>query len=282
METGRGGESPRRVHSSDGTAIAYDKSGKGPAVIFVGGALQDRMGNAQLAALLARHFTVFNYDRRGRGESGDTPPYAVEREVEDLEALINEAGGSAFVFGTSSGANLALEAAAQGLNITKLVLWEPNFIVDDSRPPLPKDYVEQLNEMVASGRRGDAVEYFMTKAVGLPVEFVTPMRSMPMWKGMEAEAHTLAYDGTIVRDNMAGNPVSAEQWASVTLPTLVIDGGETPWMSDGAQALAAALPNAQRRTLKDQTHDVAPEAIAPVLEEFFAGSNGTRPRTSSR
>ena len=110
----------------------------------------------------------------------------------------------------------------------------------------------------------------MAKAVGLPVEVVTPMRDMPMWKAMEAEAHTLAYDGTIVSDNLAGNPVSAEQWASVTVPTLVIDGGETPWMSEGAQAIAVALPNAQRRTLKGQTHDVAPEVLAPVLEEFFA------------
>ena len=259
-----------RVTSSDGTAIAYDMSGKGPAVILVGGALQDRMGNAQLAALLAPHFTVFNYDRRGRGDSGDTAQYEVKHEIEDLEVLINEAGGSAFVFGSSSGANLALEAAAQGLNITKLALWEPNFIVNDGRPPLPEDYVEQLTEMVSSDRRGEAVEYFMTKAVGLPVEFVTPMRNMPMWKGMEAEAHTLAYDGTIVRDNMAGNPVLAEQWPSVTVPTLVIDGGETQWMSEGAQAIADALPYAQRRILKGQTHDVDPEALAPVLEEFFA------------
>ena len=259
-----------RVTSSDGTAIAYDKSGKGPAVILVGGALQDRMGNAQLAALLAPHFTVFNYDRRGRGDSGDTAQYEVKLEIEDLEVLINEAGGSAFVFGSSSGANLALEAA-QGLAITKLALWEPNFIVNDGRPPLPKDYVEQLTQLVSSGRRGEAVEYFMTKAVGLPVEFVTPMRNMPMWKAMEAEAHTLAYDGTIVRDNMVGNPVSAEQWAPVTVPTLVIDGGETQWMSEGAQAIADALPNAQRRTLTGQTHDVDPEALAPVLEEFFAG-----------
>jgi dihydrofolate reductase/alpha-beta hydrolase superfamily lysophospholipase len=271
METGRGGESPRKVHSSDGTAIAFDRLGDGPPVILVGGALQDRMGNAQLAALLAPLFTVFNYDRRGRGNSGDTAPYAVEREIEDIEALTNEAGGSVFVFGSSSGANLALEAAAQGLNITKLALWEPNFIVDDSRPPLPKDYAEQLTELVSSGRRGDAVEFFMTKAVGLPVEFVAPMRNMPMWKGMEAEAHTLAYDGTIVRDNMAGNPVSAEQWATVTVPTLVIDGGETPWLSEGAQAIADALPNARRRTLKGQTHDVAPDVLAPVLEELFAG-----------
>ena len=258
------------VQSKDGTTIAFDRSGEGPAIILVGGALQDRMGNAQLAALLAPHFTVFNYDRRGRGDSDDTAQYEVEREIEDLEALITEAGGSAFVFGSSSGANLALEAAAQGLNITKLALWEPNFIVNDSRPPLPKDYVEQLTQLVSSGRRGDAIEYFMTKAVGLPLEFVTPMRNMPTWKAMEAEAYTLAYDGTIVRDNMAGNPVSAEQWASVTVPTLVIDGGETPWMSEGAQAIADALPNAQRRTLEGQTHDVVPEALAPVLEEFFA------------
>jgi pimeloyl-ACP methyl ester carboxylesterase len=259
------------VNSSDGTAIAFDQSGDGPPVVLVCGASTDRSANAPLAALLAPHFTVFNYDRRGRGDSGDTAPYAVEHEIKDLEALINEAGGSAFVFGSSSGANLALEAAAQGLAIMKLALWEPNFIVNDGRPPLPKVYVEQLTQLVSSGRRGEAVEFFMTKAVGVPVEFVTPMRDMPMWSAMEQVAHTLAYDGTIVRDDMAGNPVSAERWVSLTVPSLVIDGGTTLWLSDGARALADALPDARRRTLEGQPHNVAPEAIAPALEEFFAG-----------
>ncbi len=260
-----------KLTSSDGTPIAFDRAGDGPPVILVCGASTDRMANAPLAALLAEHFTVLNYDRRGRGDSGDTTPYAVERELEDLEVLIDEGGGSAFVYGSSSGGNLALLAASRGLAITKLALWEPNFVVDDGRPPLPNDYVEQLNEMVSSGRRGDAVELFYTRAVGMPAEFVAPMRHAPFWPAMEAVAHTLAYDGTIVRDDMRGNPVSAERWASVTVPTLVIDGGTTPWLSDGARALADALPDAQRLTLEGQPHNVVPEAIAPALEEFFVG-----------
>src|SRR5262249_20583942 len=141
---------------------------------------------------------VFHYDRRGRGDSGATPPYAVERELEDIDALLAEAGGSASLYGSSSGGNLALKAAREGLPVEKLALWEPNFLVDESRPPLPDDYVTELEARVGSGRRGDAVEYFMTTAVGLPTEFVAPMREMPMWPGMEAVAHTLAYDGRIV------------------------------------------------------------------------------------
>lgn len=257
-----------KITSKDGTQIAFDQTGQGPAVILVGGALQTRMGNAGLAALLEPHFSVFNYDRRGRGESDVVKQYAVEDEIEDIKAIIDEAGSSVYVFGSSSGANLSL-AAARKLTITKLALWEPNFIVDDSRPPLPVDYVEQINELVASDRRGEAIEYFMTKAVGLPAEFVTPLRNMPFWPLMEAAAHTLAYDGTIVRENMAGKPVQAEQWADIIMPTLVLDGGTTPWLSAGAEAIAKALPNAKRQTLEGQTHDVAPEALAPVLIGFF-------------
>src|SRR5438552_7726832 len=167
----------RTVISKDGTAIAFDQSGQGPALILVAGATATRVAEAELSAHLAPHFTVFAYDRRGRGESGDTAPYAVEREVEDIEALINEAGGSAFVFGHSSGAVLALEAARRlATKITKLAVYEPPFIVDDSRPPLPEDYVTQLTELVSSGRRSEAVEYFMTKAVGVPVQEVAQMR----------------------------------------------------------------------------------------------------------
>jgi alpha-beta hydrolase superfamily lysophospholipase len=187
------------VTSSDGTTIAFDRSGEGPAVILVCGGSTDRSANASLAALLARHFTVFNYDRRGRGDSGDTAPYAVEREVEDLEALINEAGGSAFVYGTSSGAALVLEAAASGLPITKLALWEPPFVLDESRRP-PADTATTFTELVSEGRRGDAVEYFMSKVVGLPPEFVAYARTQPFWHAREALAHTLAYDATVMGD----------------------------------------------------------------------------------
>jgi pimeloyl-ACP methyl ester carboxylesterase len=256
-----------QVTSKDGTTISYEKSGKGPVVVLVGGILGDRSQQAPLAALLAEHFTVFNYDRRAHGQSGDTPPYAVERELEDLEAMINEAGGSAFVYGTSGCAVLALEAAAHGVapKMKKLAMWEPPYIVDDSRPPAPPDYQEQLTELLAAGRRGDMVELFFTKAVGLPAEFVTQMRQSPFWSFQEAMAHTLVNNAMI----MGNFSIPAERVSTVNIPILVIDGGETPWLSHAAQAVAEILPNAERRTLTGQPHNVAPEAIAPVLIEFF-------------
>jgi pimeloyl-ACP methyl ester carboxylesterase len=256
-----------KVTSKDGTTIAYETSGKGPAVVVVGGILGDHSQQAPLAALLAERFTVFNYDRRGHGESGDTPPYAVEREIEDLEAIIKEAGGSVFVYGTSGCGVLALEAAAHGLapRMKKLAIWEPPYIVDDSRPAAPQDYEEQLTKLLSEGRRGDMVELFFTKAVGLPVEFVAPMRQAPFWPAQEALAHTLIYNAMIMGDFS----LPAERVATVNVPTLVIDGGETPWLSHASQAVADILPNAQRHTLKGQPHNVAPEAIAPVLGEFF-------------
>lgn len=263
-----------KVISRDGTPIAFDRSGEGPAIILVGGAMSDRSGAGPLATLLAPHFTVFAYDRRGRGDSGDTPPYTVEREIEDIEALIGEAGGTAFAYGHSSGAVLALEAAARGLPITRLALYEPPFIVDHSRAQLPEEYVTHLDELIASGRRGDAVEYFMTVAVEVPAEIVAQMRNSPMWPGLEALAHTLPYDGMIMGDRMAGNPLPREQWGSVTVPTLVMDGGASPeWAHNAVQALTDILPNARRRTLEGQTHGAAPEVLAPVLEEFFAGQS---------
>lgn len=260
----------QKVTSQDGTNIAFDKTGHGPALILVSGALGDRMAAVSLTPLLSPHFTVFAYDRRGRGDSGDTAPYAVEREVEDIEALIKEAGGSAVVYGHSSGAVLALRAAAHTRAITKLALYEPPFIVDASRRPVPQDYVSHLNELVAAGRRGEAVEYFMTKAVGVPSEIVTQMRQSPMWAGMEKVAHTLAYDGQIMGDTMAGHPLQAEQWTSVTIPTLVMDGGASEdWVHHTVQTLTDMLPNARRRTLEGQTHNVDPAILAPFLIEFF-------------
>jgi pimeloyl-ACP methyl ester carboxylesterase len=258
----------KTVTSKDGTAIAFDRSGAGLPIIFVGGAFTDRMAVAPVAALLAPHFTVFAYDRRGLGSSGDTAPYAVEREIEDIEALIAEAGGSAFVFGHSSGAALALEAAAHGLAITKLVLYEPPFIVEGSRPRPREDFTAQLAELIASGRRGDAVELFLTEAVEVPGDTVAQMRNAPAWPALEAMAHTLIYNMAIMGDFS----VPTERVASVTARTLVLDGGESPaWARRAVQAVVDALPNAQRRTLAGQTHGAAPEILAPVLEEFFAG-----------
>jgi pimeloyl-ACP methyl ester carboxylesterase len=263
----------KQVLSKDGTPIAFETRGKGPAIILVDGALCYRASgpSGPLAALLAAQFTVFTYDRRGRGDSGNTAPYAMEREVEDIEALVREAGGSAFVYGISSGAALALEAANRGLAITKLALYEAPFIVDDSRAPIPTDFLAQLNELLSEDRRGDTVRLFM-KLVGVPAIFIAIMRFMPPWSKLKAVAHTVPYDITIVQDNQRGKPLPANRWASVTAPTLVVDGGKSPaWMRHGMQALAAVLPNAKLRTLEGQTHMVSPKALAPVLAEFFAG-----------
>jgi pimeloyl-ACP methyl ester carboxylesterase len=260
------------VQSKDGTSIAFDRSGEGPPIILVLGSLNDRSSAAPLAAALAPHFTVYAYDRRGRGESGDTPPYAVDREVEDIDALIAEAGGSAFAYGHSSGAKLALDATARGLAITKLALYEPPFIVDDSRPSLPGNYVATLQELASSGRRGDAVAYFVTRGVGLPSEFADQMRNAPMWPAFEALAPTLAYDGIIMGDTMSGRALPSEWATSVTTETLVMDGGASPaWQRHAVRALADLLPHAQRRSLEGQDHEVAPEVLAPVLVKFFAG-----------
>ena len=256
-----------QVTSKDGTTIAYDRIGQGPAVVIVGGILGDRSQQADLAQLLASHFTVYNFDRRGRGESGFTPPYAVEREVEDIAAMLEAAGGSAFVYGTSGCAVLCLEAAARGLapGMKKLALWEPPYVVDDSRPPVPQDYLEQLRKMLREGRRGDMIELFFTKAVGMPAEFVAPMRQSPFWGAQEAFAPTLVYEATLMGDFS----LPQERIAKVSCPTLVIDGGTTPWLSHAADAVADTLPNAQRRTIAGQPHNVDAQALAPVLMEFF-------------
>jgi pimeloyl-ACP methyl ester carboxylesterase len=261
-----------KVTSKDGTSIAFDKIGQGPAIILVDGALCYRASgpNGPLAKLLAPHFTVFTYDRRGRGESGDTAPYAVEREIEDLDALINAAGGSVDVYGISSGAALALEAANRGFAIKKLVLYEAPFVVDDSRAPISEDYVAQMNKLIAADRRGDAVKLFMGKGVGLPAFVVAMMRFMPAWSTLKAVAHTLPYDTALTADKQRGQPLPANRWTAVTMPTLVMDGGKSPtWMRNAMKSLANILPNAKLRTLEGQTHMVKPEILAPVLAEFF-------------
>src|SRR5918998_1257581 len=206
--------------SRDGTKIAFDRSGDGPPVILVCGQSTTRSSNAALAALLTLDFTVLNYDRRGRGDSGDTLPYAVEREVEDIDALVSEAGGSASVFGVSSGAALALEAAASGLAIDKLALWEPPFDPEEDRRP-PLDLARRYEGMIAGGRRGDVIEYFMANVVGLPREFVAKARSGPHWQAQEALAHTLVYDTIVMGDYSA----PTERGATVPVPPPTHAGG---------------------------------------------------------
>lgn len=259
------------VTSNDGTRIAYDKTGSGPAVILVDGALCYRAsGPAKpLEKLLVDTFTVYTYDRRGRGDSTDTQPYSVEREIEDIEALIKEAGGSAFVYGISSGAALAVEAANRGVGVTKLATYEAPYIVSDDAPEEPADYLERLNANVAAGRNGAAVKQFM-KLVGAPGFAVVMMQVLPVWKKLKAVAPTLPYDHAILEPCRHRQPLPVDRWTSVTMPTLVMDGGKSPaWMRQSQQSLAEVLPNAQHRTLEGQTHLLKPAAVAPVLKEFL-------------
>jgi pimeloyl-ACP methyl ester carboxylesterase len=261
-----------KVTSKDSTEIAYEKQGTGPAVILVDGALGYRSFGPmpQLAKLLDPHFTVFTYDRRGRGESGNSMPYALGREVEDIDALIEAAGGSAFAFGTSSGACLALEAAMKlGHRIGKLALYEPPYNSEKAARPAWKEYRDKLAKLVADDRRGEAVALFM-RFVGVPDDMIDGMRQAPMWPMLEAVAPTLPYDAAAIGDDRS---VPAERAASVAVPTLVMDGGANlafmPFMHDTATTLAKAIPHAQHRTLEGQTHDVNLEVLAPVLVEFF-------------
>jgi pimeloyl-ACP methyl ester carboxylesterase len=257
------------TESADGTTIAYEADGAGPPLLLIGGALNNRGSAASLVPLLADRYTVVSFDRRGRGDSGDTPPYAPERELEDIEALIAEVGAPVFVYGHSSGAALALHSARRGAPIAKLALYEPPFIVDASRPQLPADHLERLRSMPP----GEALEYFMTVAVGMPQAMVDGMRSAPMWPQLEAVAHTLIYDNTIMYPEQVGQPLPRAWAGEVTVPTLVMDGGNSPaWMRNAAEGLADLLPTARYLTVEDCDHAVPPETIAPILTDFFGGA----------
>jgi hypothetical protein len=259
------------VRSRDGTTIAYDRRGSGPPVVLVGGALSDRRGAAALSEALKTRLTAIAYDRRGRGDSTDTPPYAVEREIEDLAALIETIGPPAFVVGHSSGAVLSLRAVAAGLPIRRLAVYEPPFIVDDSRPPLPPDYDPHLDGLIAGGRNGDAVEYFLRAGPLVPDAVIARSRESPAWAGLTAMAPTIAYDNRVMGDTMAGDP----------RPSLAL----RPWPSRRSSSPAArARLHAQGRNRarlrparrhhadpRGQTHGAAPEMLAPVLLDFFLG-----------
>lgn len=260
------------ARSADGTTIAYTRYGDGPPLILADGAMCHRSFGpmTKLGSLLARDFTVYTYDRRGRGESGDTAPYAVEREVEDLAALIAAAGGSAGICGVSSGAALALEAAKHLPGITKLVLYEAPFIVDSTRTPMPEGYLEGLQGLIAAGRRGDAVKMFLS-FVGVPGAVLRLMRVMPAWRKMTAVAPTLPYDISIVKGHQRGVPLDPAEFSAVTIPVCVLAGGKSPdWMRNGNRSLAEALRSGQHRVLPGQTHMVKAPVVAPVVREFFA------------
>ena len=261
----------KSVESRDGTSIAFVEAGQGPPLVLVDGALcYGSVGpSAKLAAALRDRFTVFTYDRRGRGASGDAADYAVDREIDDLAAVIGAAGGSACVYGVSSGAALALEAAVRGVAISKLALYEAPFIVDAARPPVPRTYGEHLDALLADGRRGAAVKLFLGQ-VGLPRAVIALMRFLPIWPKLTAIAHTLPYDNAIVRDHQSGNPLPAGRFTAAAMPTLALVGGRSPaWFHHGMRALADALPNARFAILEGQTHKVEPRAQAPLLVSFF-------------
>jgi pimeloyl-ACP methyl ester carboxylesterase len=260
------------VTSNDGTTIAYDRYGEGPTLILVGGALAFRKFKKfeQIAEALAEHCTVINYDRRGRGDSDEAGPFSVEREVEDIAALIEAEGGSATLWGWSSGGALALHAAAADIGVERVAVYEVPFAVDPNETMPTPDYGERLEELVAAGDRAGAVKHFMRNAVRLPRPFVALMSLMPMWNGLKSTAHTLPYDlAAMGPHNMRGEPLDPAEWAGVDLPALVMYGGKSPAnLQKGSQALAGVLPDAELRELPGQNHNVSADALVPVLSDF--------------
>ncbi len=263
----------KTVTSHDGTTIAFDQSGVGPALILVGGLFEQRAMDSETSRLaafpaLGQHFSVIHYDRRGRGDSGDTQPYAVEREVEDIDALISAVGGSAFLSGISSGSALAFEAAlALGSEVEGLAMYEPPYNDDPGYRQAWPGLRKQLTEALAEGRRGEAVGVFMT-FMGVPADQLDGMRQYSMWPMWEAIAPTLAYDAAVLGEDSS---VPTERATSLRVPALVMDGSATEWpfMRATADSLALAMPHGDHRTLEGQTHEVAADALAPVLVDFF-------------
>ncbi|MBI4920441.1 MAG: alpha/beta hydrolase [Devosia nanyangense] len=261
------------VTSKDGTRIGYSVVGSGPALILIDGAMCWRSSGpaTPLAEELKDRFTVYTYDRRGRGESGDTKPYATAREVEDLDAVIDAAGGSAMVYAISSGAALALEAAGTGSRITKMVLYEAPFILDKSRPLGDAAYVSRMEELVARGDKAGAIKHFMRNGVQIPAFGVFMMQLMGVMKKMAPVAPTLPYDTALTAPFQIGEPLPPGLWPKATMPVLDIGGGKSDaWMQSAQVAISKALPNATHKTLPGQNHMVAPAAIAPLIREFLA------------
>lgn len=252
-----------KTTSKDGTSIAFDRLGQGPPLVLVLGAFNDRRSGAALAAFLAPHFTVLTHDRRGRGDSGDEATYAIERELEDLDAVIREAGGSAAVFGYSSGAVLGLRAAAAALPITRVALY-------DMPPAQPAEHNAALASLIAAGQRGEAVEYFQRRVVGIPDPIVAQLRNAPFRPALEAMAHTLIYETTIMDYGAAMSAFAAK----VRQPVLAIAGGASaPVMREVAETLARTLPSARSVTLDGATHDIVPESLGPVLVPFLSADS---------
>jgi pimeloyl-ACP methyl ester carboxylesterase len=259
--------SMEKVTSKDGTVIAYNRAGAGYPLIMVDGAFCSSIMGPSIEGvpLFAQHFDVISYDRRGRNESGDTKPYAVEREIEDLDALIGVAGGAAYVFGHSSGAALALSATAAGLNITKLALYEPPYNAGNDKI-IPADAEEQLKTMIAADKRSDAVKFFLKDLIGIPAIVVFIMRLLPVWKKLKAIAHTTPYDIAIL-DNFK---FPFEKAASIKIPVFLSGGDKSQVMlQHSVQKLAEVMPNSTLKILKGQDHSASMKVIAPVVIEFL-------------
>jgi pimeloyl-ACP methyl ester carboxylesterase len=260
--------------------IAYDRSGSGPALILVDGALCSRSfgPSAKLAPLLARHFTVYVYDRRGRGASGDTAPYSPAREVEDIAALITAAGEPAALVGLSSGGALALHAAAEGLRVSKVVAYEPPYVDDDGTRGAVR-HEEDLQRLLAKGDRGGAVKYFMNDMVGVPAPVVILMRLMPwIWRKLQAVAHTLPYDAAV----MSAFRIPRARFQTIDAPVLVMSGAKTDErLKRAARAIAAIVPHATHRELAGQTHNVKPDVLTPAVVEFLTAPSAARVLTRS-
>jgi pimeloyl-ACP methyl ester carboxylesterase len=264
------------VTSRDGTEIAVSTVGSGPALVCVDGALCTRRQGPgkSLAPRLSERFTVYTYDRRGRGDSGDAQRYSPEREIEDLEAVIAHAGGEAAVFGHSSGAVLALMAAVRGVPIKRLALYETPFVVDGTRRPVGEEWAVELRSLIDTGRRGRAVKRFMTEVACAPAFVPVVMSLTPMWPGLKAIAHTLAYDSALMAAYQTGKPEAIDRFASIDTPTLLLLGGKSPeWIKNAVHTLGRALPNAELKVLDRQTHMVKAKATAPALLEFLGAES---------
>lgn len=262
----------RFATSADNTDVAYEVTGSGPTLVIVEGALCHRAMGAfdELAPIMADRFTVVGYDRRGRGESGPCrSPYAVQQEVEDLVAVLDCVGPQSFVFGMSSGAALSLEAARQGLLTSRLAVYEPPFILDDSHQPDDPEFTEHLRALLAGGHRTSAVKAFL-RLMDVPAPVVAVMPLLPMWKKLSASADSLPNDFVIVSSYRRGQPLPDDHYAAITVPTLLIAGGNSPaHMQHAPLAIAAQIPGATTATLAGQTHEVKAEVLAPVLASHF-------------
>lgn len=260
------------VISKDGTKLAYSVIGNGLALVLVDGAFCHRKfgANENLPYFLLKGFKVFTYDRRGRNESENTSPYTVEKEVEDLQAIVEIAGGHVFAYGISSGAALVLEAARRGVKFRRILLFEAPFVTDNSRKPIPNEFQETLEQLISDKKMGEAVSYFLKEGVGLNNFIIWIMKLMPAWKAMKANSATLHYDAKIIEEEGSGKPLQADKWGHIEAPMLVVSGSKSEkWAQNSMKELANILPNANHKTLIGQNHIVKPDVIAQEIISYF-------------